>query len=747
MKRFLLFLAGAITATASFGAIAPGTETANQQSEIKRLRYSQMQNGHKAVDATGNLVDVKIVVNMSGDEYRFDEYFPLLAIGEPGYAQLEEYKANPTKTQYTGTMSLPAGTFDFIASFKHVNLEYTGGFDHLSKIILENVTISEGAVVTISPADATNKIIFKTVNPDGTPTKLTSRKYIDEDYNSEVVNEGNVSSMTIISTLTNRDFGMIDCLGRGASVFEPTEVVPYRTDGERYMDIYVNDVSDRYEFRQVRLMNGMNDKLYNVVLHTYGSPDGELTLSNNASDYFIVNNKFAGPSWTDNLDPEKYEQKYTVFFDATEANGHLPMGNSLGHVLRDANFSKVYACTGLGADDTPLSVLQFERTIIDKNTDDEYVDSTPWIFLIDAANSWYGAFENSVYESGEGGKYGKWYPGHPALGYTMDMIPDYLLATAPVIHLGYAEDWNSRNQRDLMLFSYNILNQTFDNRGSDKKQTTVSLKYNGAEVLNGADLEWEWPYDWVGEEHEPGEYLLRVEDTAFSYSETNVKTVAEMSFNTGRADYSAPVIQGFQVRNTDGRFASVLDKPSDGELRIVGGDFNMQKSYVYEDGYYDVWYNIDNVDLKVEYAIHETEDFKELGGLQEMEDTYWGFGQYWKAPLSGMENAQEQQWYDVRVTLTDASGNFQRRLFSPAFYITSASGISSGYDDNINVSVIGDILKVDGFANPSVSIFSTDGQTVFSGNGDSVSLSMLDKGIYIINVKDATQSKTIKIVR
>ncbi len=699
----------------------------------------------KAADA-GDLVEVKIVVKMNTNEYRFDSYFPLLAIGEAGYAEVEEWRSNPTKTEFTAKVMMPKAKFDFIGSFMHVNLEYDKGYDHLAWYIKEGVEITDSTVVEIVPAQSVNCIRFDTYNPDGAPTVHKSYKYINEDYKTEIVNEGNVSMITLINTLFNKDYGMINYLCRNGDVCEPSEAVPYRRDGVRYMDVYVNNVSDRYEFRQARLMNANNGEIYAVAQHFFGSPQGNKVVSNKVSDYFEINNRFA-PSWVDNADSARYEKKYTVFFASTETNGRVGTDAEIGHVRRGDTFTKAYACTGTGAGDTPMAVLSFERVVTDVNTDDEYVDRTPWLFLLDGTNSRYGAFESSVYATGEDGKKPvQYYPGHPGLTYTLSEMPGALVCTAPVIFMSYTEDWNKRNSRDLMLFDYSLRSQALDARGSDRTKAKVSLRYKGQDVLNGEDLAWEWPYTWVAQAHDPGEYVLAIEDSAYTIDGMKTMTAAEMRFNNSRADYFAPTLQGFQVRNTDGKFASMLEKPSNGELRIVGGDFNMKKSEPYPDGYYDLWYTQDTVFVKVEYALHGTDNYKTLQNVIQQE-TYPGFGKYWKAPLSHMTDVVENSWYDVRVTLKDAGGNSHTQTFSPAFHIMKSDGVAYNEKDDATIYFTNDMLTISGMENPAVSVYSANGQLVYSGNGDMISLASLGTGVYIVRATGAATSKVVKIVK
>lgn len=83
---------GIATAVTAVSAMPPADSSPSAQPDNVRCRtYSQRKDVRKAADA-GDLVEVKIVVKMNTNEYKFDSYFPLLAIGDLGYTEVEEWR-------------------------------------------------------------------------------------------------------------------------------------------------------------------------------------------------------------------------------------------------------------------------------------------------------------------------------------------------------------------------------------------------------------------------------------------------------------------------------------------------------------------------------------------------------------------------------------------------------------------------------------------------------------------------------
>lgn len=755
-KFYLLILSGLLSAM-SVSASNPATQTPIKikmaEMNATRIPLESMQKAAKKATRASEYFDVTVKIDVTSKAYGLDLYFPFLAMGtasdgEIFYNQTEDFSSNPKGTTLTGHIMLPPGTYDFIGSFNHRNPEHNGGADHLAWYILENVEVKKNTTININPDESINHIQYKTVNPDGEESVLRTFQYIDEEYHAEVVDPGNISGMNIVNTLMNKEYGIIDYLSHTPQRTIPSEDIPFFNCGEAFMDVYVNDVSDRYEFRQVRQMRTDSGEAYITAMHRYGSPKGSEVTANTKEDYFLINTNF-GPSFIDDLSIEDYDKKYILYFGATESNCMVPQGTT-GAVKHDYPFTKVYASSGIKNGEAPLAVLQYDRVIVDRKSNAEFGDGSLWLFLTDAENSLYSVFPRGEFATGFDGQrprqYGKWYPGHTGLSYTIKENPNGYQSTFPFISMSYMEDFSSSKKRTMMLFSYSLSNQAFESHSAKKEDVTVSIKYNSNEIYDGTSLDWTWPTKWASEDHDPGSYLFTVEDRSFSTDGINVSCIAQMSFDTKRKDYFPPIIQAFQSRNNNGLITNKFQSPSDGEFRIVAGDFNIKKTVPFDDGSYFAWYEYDPIDVTVEYAPHGSDTFTKLTELNKSDETYLGFGQYWKVPLAQIGQLNGG-WYDVRLNVTDDAGNYQTHIMSPAFYIGEDSGVPTIEDGNANVSITNNALNIFGMDEPQVNIFDISGHNLYRGSGNYHSLEFLSKGIYVVKITDGINSKVIKFIK
>ena len=55
-------------------------------------------------------------------------------------------------------------------------------------------------------------------------------------------------------------------------------------------------------------------------------------------------------------------------------------------------------------------------------------------------------------------------------------------------------------------------------------------------------------------------------------------------------------------------------------------------------------------------------------------------GDSWTADLKCMYAEKDDSWYDLRITMTDATGNSFSQMISPAFYIGEGSGVKPTHE-------------------------------------------------------------------
>lgn len=144
-------------------------------------------------------------------------------------------------------------------------------------------------------------------------------------------------------------------------------------------------------------------------------------------------------------------------------------------------------------------------------------------------------------------------------------------------------------------------------------------------------------------------------------------------FDDKGEDVCAPTIQMLQTFDQEGKVTDRFEKLSEANLVIAGGDFT---PYYIESRHMES-FSVSECDIKVECAIHGEENWKELECKEnEARFSMPGWGYYWEVALDGIETPAADTWYDLRITLTDEAGNYQRQTLSPVFRVAADTGIN-----------------------------------------------------------------------
>lgn len=645
---------------------------------------------------------------------------------------------------YEGKLSLPAGTYDFMFIASHNDVGHANSSDYTAFVIVENVEVSKATTVTFDVKTAVNRIQFQSYNHDGALSKQPVGHFVDNNT-VEITNPGNIGSVNVINEIVHKDYNMLDYVsGLSAYVIEPSEAYNKRNDGLASMDYYVNNVSDKYEFRQVRHML-LPDGSSDVVILSQKGCTKSVTCVNNPADYFKADIRMAETPLSASYTPGETARPYGIFIGATLLGGEVP-GLMGGVESNKKELMTAYVSPGRSTVQDPLAVIMWRDTY--ETPDAYYRTSTPYLYPVADESSKFGYYTKGQYDYGQNNQtYGDYYPGHPGLALTMSKDSTVFGDSCPFSLIAFYEMAVGMSE-DMMVFEVESYGQKGERRGTDKLKTKLSLKYNGQEVLNDINkLDFDWPYNWVSAGgHFPGKYEMRVENENFRMGEIAGKNVAEVYFDQSKSDYYPPAIQGLQIRNKNGEFSVNFVTPDEGEIRIVGGDFNAIKEYQEDSPYYNLYYDLKPATLKVEYAPRGTEDFTEITARSNDNNyTYWGFNDFYRIPLDEITKKSADHWYDLRVTFTDAAGNYQRQLFSPAFFVKDVDAVETVAEERVNVSVENGILNIRGGEAPVVEIYDMAGMLLLRGNDTRFDLSGFYAGVYIIRVSDRNATTTLKI--
>lgn len=288
-------------------------------------------------------------------------------------------------------------------------------------------------------------------------------------------------------------------------------------------------------------------------------------------------------------------------------------------------------------------------------------------------------------------------------------------------------------------FEFSYIGRLGENRSIDLLSTVAMVAVNDAvpsdEVLENLQL---------GQLPEEGKIDFEFTDTNVAIGNIPGKNKARVSFDMSRSDWQPPTLQIVRFVDVQGNFTDCYATGEDGVIEFYGGDFN----YHFNPDTYVGWYTEESAaEVKVEYAPYGSEAFLplEVENIPEM-DFMPGFGTYYRGSLAGIDQKSENGWFDVRITLTDEAGNYQEQTLSPAFKIDSCVGIETLTYPEINVVITNGKLSVIGCENPIIEVYSADGIKLTHLNGESLDVTKLGQGIYMVNVTDGSK-KVVRKVR
>lgn len=288
-------------------------------------------------------------------------------------------------------------------------------------------------------------------------------------------------------------------------------------------------------------------------------------------------------------------------------------------------------------------------------------------------------------------------------------------------------------------YNYNYIGRLGERRSIDLLSTSAKVTLDGTtppnEILENIKqglLPMEGKLDFV--------FI----DTNVAIEEIPGKNITHICLNMACLDWQPPTLQIVRFIDNNGNFTDCFTKGEEGIIEFYGGDFSFQSNLDRT----AFWYNeVAPKDVKLEYAPYGTESFLPLG-VEKLTDKNFmpGFGTYYSGSLSGVNRKSDNGWFDVRITLTDASGNFQKQILSPAFKIDKNIGIDTTYSPEISIKVLNNVISVYGCENPTIELYSPCGILLEMTESSTIDICNFDRGIYIINVRDCGKQKNFKIL-
>lgn len=669
---------------------------------------------------TEDNVTLSINLNFDPDEFMFMGF--VMVYNESGYMNYGFWTGS-------GPISLevPGGTYDYFTQFYDI----TTGKIHM--IVKEQKNTDVGTTIDINPDEAMN---------------LVSTKLLDE--NGEPLQPGILNSETggysAINYTRINYFLPLNLIISGATDLYDT---PFGEHGPTW-DFYINDVSDRYSFTQNLIAHGNEEN--NHYFCRYSTITGiteSVLLQNDPSDWVFHTEKFQPSLLGMN------GEVYPAFLALNSYNGNV-LGQLSSITMSDSPFSleegfRAYLNNPL--DEDPAGLLIFPGitdhiAVLDPGTGEEGFLMKGNAVTKDGDYVSYGSgalsslqthpyFLGSVYYIDESFGFRAGIPFHPRFSFTSEQNSDVIQGNnVPVSSVGSA--YNIRS---------NYVGRYGEVRESDFFATEVEIKHEDEIVFSGNYIEDGYLSYSIPE---TGKLEFTFTNTNIDVDGLNGKNITRLSFDRSREDWASPTLQHLQFRNTDNKVTDRFETAEQGAVRLAAGDFKFTGSYAsYLPGNeVQFFYSTYGQDTWTEIELNKIPEYFQMPA----------FGDYYEASLAGVVVPEENSWFDVKIICTDAAGNKQEQIVSPAFKVeqktmgieeVDQSGFTvypNPFTNEVNIK-LPESLK----GNYTFKVSDLSGKKIYAQNQSDRSFvwngSSLPKGIYILSIETNGKAIAKKVIK
>lgn len=716
-----------------------------ESDEIQMQTYKFPSRNAK-ISSDGNAGEVKALFTFPpyGEEWMLSN---VAVFSESGYfiqLQPEPYDKDWNIVPITEMeFEIPEGTYDIVAYFNQKEEECSMG-QSLKQIyyIKESVDISENTVIDLKPELCVNRLVMQSRLPDGEELTLSSYHY--DGTNMQLIKEGNVTTFALFHSIIVEDLGTVAAFFMQSSRIIESGVNGYWKTTDAF-DFYVNDVSSRYIFRSYFFSVANEEK------GTYASVSqcqGVDTKIHTNGDYVLEDSK---------ISPTPLSSKYPVpdeILNGTE-DSLLPYMTELGickdyenelEILRFAfynnndNVWKVWLSKPK-EDTSDNPYLTVVKTLKDAYISPNKIGEiqSPYVFPLASTGITscvvpFGMLANTPYYNVQTLPY----PG--ITDYMSVQNKDKIISgeSAPqlISSLYGAYDIEFGKMCEPFWFSYQ--GRINDRLYTDEIAATGKICFKGKEVGTLAETS-----SWlVNNTRFKGKREIYIETDNFEIDGYKGGNRGEVVFDNSKDDMIPPSVTMLQFKDADGGVTQIFDIKDQITMLVSAADFTLQYGEPDETGLTKWWLEpIVPKFVKAEISPYGREEYKNIS-LEAIPENFdkSGFGALYKSDLSGIIHDAYTGWYDLRLTVEDAAGNYQKQTISPAFKIADNSGIRGNLFENGNIRIDNkciygeDILEVE--------LYDMKGNIVCH----SKNMTELPSGIYIIKIVVPDQSIIKKII-
>ena len=638
------------------------------------------------------------------------------------------------------------GIYDFRATYYRVSDTSLFREEGTAYLILEDIEVKGDMEIELDASLITETISFETYNPDGEKTALRYLRYLNENWDWEIISEYNVYDFYCDNYIIHKEYGSFSNHGNaGGLEVEPGPCGEWRS--EWASNVYINPVSDKYQIAQLRMLyderecrivpmfadgshtqtvTNKGDKysdLYDVnFAKTPAGKECDVVSDSPYSMYWGMNNALESPWSMWGLQSSLSSFHHFRFCQTSSSLLHpeyIYMMNFSGEdtaeivdVYQDfddeGNLIYEYVRYATTTIDTPMFVLGMESCELYPRINNYF------LLLEEGGMESDGTFQRSL-------SFEVTPQSMPVFGST----PQFML----FYYQTYDSDWYAY---PYPMLSYNSLDYYGDSCTSFDGEIKVSV--NGDVVADSAEGLRIWQRECIESQMETGKLVFDYQNNNIEVDGLAGKNSAKVCIDNSVDNFTMPLIQSVQLRDGTNHVTDSFSDASEGKLLITGGDFREVKGEPINDSNeIPMWYDIELCDLTVEYAPYRSNDFTPIEVKPEG-NAMIGFGYPYVGSLESVDKESSTGWFDLRILMTDAAGNTNEQIISPAFKIDRLTGIQQVSVNRANLRVIGRAVVADNDA--AVEVFTLSGQRVENNN--------LPVGLYIARSGDSVAKLMVK---
>lgn len=623
---------------------------------------------------------------------------------------------------------VPQGSYDIEIILQTKSMDYV-------VLTAQNVEVANDSDITLNEVDATVEITWIGLMPDG--SLMSPEIPIYDLTETDIIDyvPGNVLTVSNVLKVLNTK--------HDSSIMFVQSYTP-KIVGETKLEIGQVNVkimpNHNYDFY---LEKGAIGAEGGYIIPLFATGDQSAVVTNDVTNYVTLKPEFAEtPHQAGSKEFNSEGQQVTAEFDRNKTcclsyaiitNGIMTGNSYLAVVRTDTDLQKwIHVCQDPDLKDKfqimpiPSLVEDWDRYYHMNGLPVDVSTTTPYVMTINNTAG-FNAYlkqpeDRSIYMTDVV---------NPWLSFDITK-PHIWNYGCPILVFSTTESsWSSN-------FSYAYIGRLGENRGVDLLSTITDV------IIDDID-----PSGQILENLQWGQ-LPSEGKMDFVFSNTNVaidglpgENVAHVAFDMSRSDWQPPTLQLVRFIDIDNNFIDRYTKGEEGVIELYGGDF----TYHYNTENYAQWYTEEPAaEILVEYAPYGTDSFLPLEVENIPEHNFMpGFGSYYRGSLARVDRKSENGWFDVRITLTDAAGNYQEQILSPAFKIENNVGIETITALEIGVIATNENITIYGCDNPVIEIYSADGILHNRVEGKTVDVTGLNHGIYFVNVIERNKHVVRKI--